>query len=189
MRHWVSTRLRPATCFDGAALLIRSGAVKSLKAQFVLMYAVAGAVAQLLPLFLERERGMTKTEVGHAMALANTAVFLAPAICAWIADAHLSTRRNLALIYAILFIVIGALTRAHAVVWLMTLAAAQRCSSLPSFRCKRVSYLPVITENSAATSNGANGARFRAYHPAARRSRSMKITPPPSADGVRLRIG
>lgn len=105
--------------------------MKTLKAQFFLMYAVAGAVAQLLPLYLERERGLSKTDVGHAMAIANAAVFFAPAICAWLADAHLSTRRILALIYVALFCVIGGLVRSHTATFLFAFAAAQQVLFAP----------------------------------------------------------
>lgn len=98
--------------------------MNSLRSNFFLMYAVAGSLQQLMPLFLERERGFTKPEVGRAMAFAQATVFVAPLLCTWLADARVAPRRLMSGIYLLLAAAATAVFLLHGAVVVAILNAA-----------------------------------------------------------------
>ena len=98
--------------------------MRSLKFQFALAYAVAGAVAPLLPLLLEEDRRLSKTEIGTVMAFANVAVLTTPLVMTWLADARFEARRIIRAVFLAIVAVVALLVGTESFLLIAILVAA-----------------------------------------------------------------
>lgn len=78
-----------------------------LRAQFFLSYGVYGGLLPFLPVFLEKERGLTQPQIGYVFGVSAIATILTPVLLTLLADTYITSRR---LIGVLSFIGAAALT-------------------------------------------------------------------------------
>lgn len=79
----------------------QNAAVRVIKLQYFIVYAVMGSLAPFLSLFLKQEQGLQQAQVGYATGASNAAVLLMPVLVTLLADLRQDSRRLVAIIFAI----------------------------------------------------------------------------------------
>ncbi len=72
-----------------------------LRAQFFLSYGVYGGLLPFLPVFLEKERGLTQPQLGYVFGVSAVATVFTPVLLTLLADTIISSRRLIGILSAI----------------------------------------------------------------------------------------
>jgi PPP family 3-phenylpropionic acid transporter len=105
-------------------------AMRAMRAQYFLTYAVMGCVLPYLPVFL-RARGMQQTQVGYLFAISGVAVLLAPVLVTLLADTHADARSLMAGALAVAGASLVGLALSHALVPLLCWYALHALAMTP----------------------------------------------------------
>jgi PPP family 3-phenylpropionic acid transporter len=107
-----------------------SSAMRAMRAQYFLTYAVMGCVLPYLPVFL-RARGMQQTQVGSLFAIAGVAVLLAPVLVTLLADTRADARSLMTAALLLAGASLVGLSRSHDVASLLAWYALHALSMTP----------------------------------------------------------